>query len=1094
MTAPIISSAEIINNEHIGTAQGGSTTGIILASGASSTDDYYNGCRVDLTNGSGIGNVRFITDYDGTTKVAIVSPAWNSTYSTAPSPSANTEYKTYAGNLLKVTWDQAVTHVGETATVIINDTFTDTDNTDIDAHSPDTDTTTNAVWSDPVQQVHIVSNQARNDGATPGDPDMVAIIDGEIADNFRIEAGFIHSGGSTELGIIINSNSGATDWFTIEFWESDDTIRLARWQGASAGTVTRTQIDSFSGSWTANRFATTTPVRIDVNDGVITIYVDGALQGTFTNTDVGSSTNQYHGFHLTVNASQSCQDWKLSSLTTAKAGTVDSSPLLGSITNRELTIGTPVAGDGTSIHYYNLPAGKPINSGETVNVGFESGFVQNSGSETSITISNQSVTNNSPQTAPPIIQLMPIKTVVTATSLVLEAQAIGVFGSGDGLSQVVFTVDDGVNTPVTSTVTTRSESAVDGLYRFQSNMDLSTLDDGALTITATATSNCGLGTRSDTFGILYNGGGGLSTDTYYVSTTGTGSGGLTEGDALGSIRTAAIAAVTAGLDYATIELIDEGNHVLAGAANTPTVDIPIVIQHKSSLNKANVYLVGDATNSLNCYYMEATDLIIDGPTLFINKSCDPAAAQHDGVYRLNMNGSACRLILTNGGLEGGTAISSETPSFTTIFNASVEVWGVSITTNKISTGAGFTRVFDWTVQNCDGDVLQNAQGGHSITVAARQGGEPAFTVQTSGVGTATIAKGSSTVTLTDDNGTLNIDLTDPAYDSYVELVAAIDARTGWTATRLLTHSSFDYSDTLMRPWNSDGDGATSEGVCDFDAVTVGADAVTIYMCTTLHSDVLHAWQANWINQMISDIYAINRHDHPGAKRGVQGCNFEAAYEGEYGYHDGLAILNVADVQWTNAAANGRTAFGSLRTNVIVAFSTFLRAPFNMNYNGSGQLNRIETDYVPINNIFAYSVFTDLGIEGSSPTDVDNGDNIYFYNNQNAAGGRLSDLDSASTTVADESTLFANYDPDNPDENNISIVPAASGGLVNRGPSGQTWRNLGDIFGTVRGDTPSVGAVEYTLIVSSGNASSTTVAGQFIITKSIHKKIFNNQIF
>ena len=63
-----------------GTAQAGSTsTTIVLASGASAVDDFYNNMYVTITGGTGSGQVRRITDYVGSTKVVTVDSAWTTT-------------------------------------------------------------------------------------------------------------------------------------------------------------------------------------------------------------------------------------------------------------------------------------------------------------------------------------------------------------------------------------------------------------------------------------------------------------------------------------------------------------------------------------------------------------------------------------------------------------------------------------------------------------------------------------------------------------------------------------------------------------------------------------------------------------------------------------------------------------------------------------------------------------------------------------------------------------------------------------------------------------------------------------------------------
>ena len=66
-------------NTNTGTAQAGSTsTTINLAATASATDDIYNSMTVYISSGTGSGQIKVITDYVGSTKVATVS-AWTTT-------------------------------------------------------------------------------------------------------------------------------------------------------------------------------------------------------------------------------------------------------------------------------------------------------------------------------------------------------------------------------------------------------------------------------------------------------------------------------------------------------------------------------------------------------------------------------------------------------------------------------------------------------------------------------------------------------------------------------------------------------------------------------------------------------------------------------------------------------------------------------------------------------------------------------------------------------------------------------------------------------------------------------------------------------
>lgn len=62
-----------------GTAQAGAATTITLASNFPAVDDLYNTNEIEIIQGTGIGQVRTISDYVGSTKVATVSTAWTTT-------------------------------------------------------------------------------------------------------------------------------------------------------------------------------------------------------------------------------------------------------------------------------------------------------------------------------------------------------------------------------------------------------------------------------------------------------------------------------------------------------------------------------------------------------------------------------------------------------------------------------------------------------------------------------------------------------------------------------------------------------------------------------------------------------------------------------------------------------------------------------------------------------------------------------------------------------------------------------------------------------------------------------------------------------
>lgn len=72
-----------------GTAQAGAVSTITLAVAASAVDDFHNNDSIRIVSGTGIGQHRFISDYVGATRVAIVSVPWSVV------PNAISVYETY---------------------------------------------------------------------------------------------------------------------------------------------------------------------------------------------------------------------------------------------------------------------------------------------------------------------------------------------------------------------------------------------------------------------------------------------------------------------------------------------------------------------------------------------------------------------------------------------------------------------------------------------------------------------------------------------------------------------------------------------------------------------------------------------------------------------------------------------------------------------------------------------------------------------------------------------------------------------------------------------------------------------------------------
>jgi hypothetical protein len=82
----ILPFSSILLSDH-GIATGGAAGTITLATTASATDDIYIGSVIYISSGTGAGQIRLITDYNGTTKVAAVSDNWTT------NPAAGSVYK-----------------------------------------------------------------------------------------------------------------------------------------------------------------------------------------------------------------------------------------------------------------------------------------------------------------------------------------------------------------------------------------------------------------------------------------------------------------------------------------------------------------------------------------------------------------------------------------------------------------------------------------------------------------------------------------------------------------------------------------------------------------------------------------------------------------------------------------------------------------------------------------------------------------------------------------------------------------------------------------------------------------------------------------
>lgn len=72
----LTASGNVFHDGRSNTAAAGGSNTITLDGSASGSDDIYNGATITITGGTGAGQVRIISDYVGSTKVATVSTNW----------------------------------------------------------------------------------------------------------------------------------------------------------------------------------------------------------------------------------------------------------------------------------------------------------------------------------------------------------------------------------------------------------------------------------------------------------------------------------------------------------------------------------------------------------------------------------------------------------------------------------------------------------------------------------------------------------------------------------------------------------------------------------------------------------------------------------------------------------------------------------------------------------------------------------------------------------------------------------------------------------------------------------------------------------
>lgn len=103
------------------TAQGGTSNSITLDASASATNGLYDPSLIVITGGTGVGQARLVTDYNGTSKVAIVNRDWRTT------PDNTSVYRLLAApNMTSL--NEGLAQAGGASTITLNALASATDN------------------------------------------------------------------------------------------------------------------------------------------------------------------------------------------------------------------------------------------------------------------------------------------------------------------------------------------------------------------------------------------------------------------------------------------------------------------------------------------------------------------------------------------------------------------------------------------------------------------------------------------------------------------------------------------------------------------------------------------------------------------------------------------------------------------------------------------------------------------------------------------------------------------------------------------------------------------------------------------------------
>ena len=606
-----------------------------------------------------------------------------------------------------------------------------------------------------------------------------------------------------------------------------------------------------------------------------------------------------------------------------------------------ISVGTPSISTNTAT--FTLYSNKPVVAGETgVVVDIPSGLIERASDSQTISASNDNaVTNNSSRTYAPICQIVSQWGHDETGTYTAEANAFGMFG--DGISKVVFTAYDGTTTLTSSDITARDVSTYDDWPVYQADFNLSLLDDGAVTITATAHWASGGSTRAKSQVIYNNDGGSLSRPVYYAATTGnntTGNG--TSGNPYRDMDRCFTLAQANGDGSCIVELMDDGDYPGTGAGSgTYSPSRPPIVRRGSGTTKAGVRLVDDGGSTIRTN-VSGHPVFFEDITIYTGR-----LSNSELLSKINFPAHFFDCTLTMG--QPSPSLSDGNTAFVSAAAVSnLSAWGCHVE-DSTNCFPFFYSVRNCTTLNTRSDLLVNVTGfAMNIRCKNRGLGREAFSIQYTGAGTGTVSSSgyapSQKLNLYVDGGLdTAITLTGSGSGgmSVSDMVSAINAVTDWSATLI--------------------DGAINLGqqtFAFFDQTNCDSP-LTIYNANSDHSDLIQIYTD--VSNVIYDGISCSHEDltlKPGLTNDNQvfWLDYTPTWEA-----DGLAVINISDPTYVVGGVT-RSGMHCTLKDTYFGFISTPYTPLNA-INSGGAAN-----FLPDNTMFVGNILNDMEEESSAPTD------------------------------------------------------------------------------------------------------------------------------